>query len=131
MIQYTLLYEGTKDGAEPYAAKYRALGPVNATSQTVTYLELPALTGNGNADFGCQHGYSVLQYPISLHSYNVTAHRRAFELFERYTTQYPELNGSFVMNEGYSLKGVQDVPAESTAYPDRDGNLLMSVLGTF
>ena len=131
MIQYTLLYEGTKDEAEPYAAKYRGLGPVNTTSQTVTYLELPALTGNGNADFGCQHGYSVLQYPISLHRYNVTAHRRAFELFEQYTTQYPGLNGSFVMSEGYSLKGVQDVPAKSTAYPDRDGNLLMSVLGIF
>lgn len=125
VIQYTLLYEGNTEAAEPYASQYRALDSVNATSQTVSYLDLPSLTGNGNNDFGCQHGYSVLQYPISLHKYNITAHRAAFALFEQYTKQYPGLNGSFVMNEGYSLKGVQSVPAESTAYPDRNGNLLM------
>ncbi|KAI4174451.1 MAG: hypothetical protein LQ348_006376 [Seirophora lacunosa] len=131
VIQYTLLYEGTAAAAAPYASQYRALGPVNTTSRTVRYLDLPSLTGNGNNDFGCQHGYSVLQYPISLQSYNITAHRAAFGLFEQYTREYPGLNGSFVMNEGYSLKGVQSVPAESTGYPDRDGNLLIAPIMIF
>ncbi|KAL8853239.1 MAG: hypothetical protein Q9221_001973 [Calogaya cf. arnoldii] len=131
VIQYTLLYEGTAEAAAPYASKYRALEPVNVTSRTVSYLELPSLTGNGNADFGCQHGYSALQYPISLQSYNITAHRAAFALFEHYTRLYPGLNGSFVMNEGYSLKGVQDVPADSTAYPGREGNLLVAPIMIF
>ncbi|KAL9008904.1 MAG: hypothetical protein Q9173_006017 [Seirophora scorigena] len=63
--------------------------------------------------------------PVDFHSYNITAHRAAFGIFEQHTREYPGLNGSYVMNEGYSLKGVQNVAAESTAYLDRDGKLLM------
>ncbi|KAF1937819.1 FAD-dependent oxygenase [Clathrospora elynae] len=131
VIQYKLLYKGSTAQASHYTSGYRALSPVSITSDTVSYPDLPVINGNSNADIGCQHGYSVLQYPISLHQYNVTAHRKAFDIFADYTRRYPGLNASFFMNEGYSLKGVKGVPAESTAYPDQDGNLLIAPVMIF
>jgi hypothetical protein len=67
----------------------------------------------------------VLRFPIGVKSFYLTAHREAFDLFNNVTQLYPGLNGSAFLNEGYSVKAVQQVPADSTAYPERFNNLLL------
>jgi len=42
-------------------------------------------------------------------------------------TKHPGLNESIVQFEGYSLEAVKAVPADSSAYPHREDNLLVYV----
>ena len=74
----------------------------------------------------CLHGTSALRFPIGLVDYNITAQRTVYNAFANFSSQ-PAFNTSFFLFEGYSVKGVKDVPAASTAFPDRGDNLLMYV----
>lgn len=86
---------------------------------------ISSLTGNGYDGLACGHGSVSLRFPIDVESYDVQAQRDVYEKFKEITIQEPALNGSFFLFEGYPVKGVQDVPVESTAFPHRADNLLM------
>lgn len=94
---------------------------------TGTYRDLASWTGNDNEAPQCQNaGLTNLRFPVSLEYYNPTAQRKAFDTFASVTHQHPALYNSMYMFEGYSLQGVQDIPADSTAFPHRQDNLLVS-----
>lgn len=121
-----LVYEGTEEQAAPYAAQLLALDPVAVTSLTTTYPGLAVPTNNDQNAFPCQDtGTHSLRFPIDLEQFNVSAHRQAFAIFNDAMNTYPGLNGSSFLNEGYSVRAVQAIPADSTAYPDRSNNLLL------
>jgi hypothetical protein len=63
-------------------------------------------------------------FSIDLERYNVTAHRKAYNIFNDALKSSPALGHSSVVNEGYSVKAVQAIPADA-AYPDRHNNLLL------
>ena len=121
-----LVYEGTEEEAAVYSAKFTALEPAVATTVPAEFPELPRLTYQGLDSIACQHGgYSAVRFPVSLTEYNIAAHRAAFNLFSEAMQTSPGLNNSVFISEGYTLKAVQDVSAESTAYPDRFNNILL------
>lgn len=120
------MYEGGEDEAAPYHAMFMALEPVMATATPAKFPELPGLTYQDLASIACLHGgYSAVRFPVSTTEYNIAAHRAAFDLFSEALQKHPGLNNSFFISEGYTLKGVQEVPEESTAYPDRFNNILL------
>ncbi|KAK8855729.1 FAD-dependent oxygenase [Apiospora arundinis] len=122
-----LIYEGTPEQAAPYTAKLEALGPATKISNTTAYPGLAVLTGNDRGAKLCaENGDHVLRFPIDLRGFNVTAHRAAYTIFDETSRTYPGLSGAIMLNEGYSVRAVQAVPAGSTAYPDRFNNLLLS-----
>jgi hypothetical protein len=83
------------------------------------------LTGNGENDIACQKGATLLRFPIYLESYNVTAMQQVYDAFNQIMVQQPAFNNSFFLVEGYSVQGVQKVPAQDTAFPHRGDNMLL------
>jgi hypothetical protein len=121
-----VIYEGTEEDAAPYADQLLALDPVTITSSVTAYPGLGVPTGMDQSSYSCQDtGTHSLRFPIDLEQFNTTAHRQAYDIFNTAMKTYPLLNRSSFLNEGYSVKAVQEVPANSTAYPDRYNNLLL------
>lgn len=65
------------------------------------------------------------RFPIDLDAFSVPAQKQLYELFAATVKETPALNGSMVMFEGYSTKGVKAVPADSTAYAFRGDNVVV------
>jgi hypothetical protein len=122
---FFILYHGPASEEQRYSAPFEAIGTAVTQTGTITYPELPALVGNGNNDLACGHGFSILRFPIKMKAYNIQAQRAAYDRSAEITTQIPELNNSFFLFEGYSVKGVKAVPERSTAFAHRQDNLLM------
>ncbi|KAK8111392.1 uncharacterized protein PG998_007849 [Apiospora kogelbergensis] len=122
-----IIYEGTPEQAAPYTSKMEALGPVATAFNTTAYPGLAVLTGNDRGAKLCaENGDHILRFPIDLRGFNVTAHRAAYAIFDEVSRTYPALGGAIMLNEGYSVRAVQEVPAGTTAFPDRFNNLLLS-----
>lgn len=94
----------------------------------VPYPLLPKLTGNGNGDPPCQRGRVGMLFPVYLKSYDVPALRLVYDAFSEIMQRVPAFNNSLFLLEGYSVQGVQAVPAATTAVPHRSQNLLLYVL---
>lgn len=122
-----IVYEGTPEQASPYTSKMEALGPAAQAFNTTAYPGIAVLTGNDRGAKLCaENGDHVLRFPIDLRGYNVTAQRAAYALLDAVSRAHPALGRATWLNEGYSVRAVQAVPADSTAYPDRFNNLLLS-----
>ena len=67
-----------------------------------------------------------LRYPIGFKSYNVTAVRQVYNEIDETFSKVPEVAGSFFLLEGYSTQAVKAVDPESTAFPHRDDNILVT-----
>jgi hypothetical protein len=70
----------------------------------------------------CQTGMSHMQWAISLSIWPIANLRQALNVFA--TLPQPFRN-SVVLLEAYSTNAVTAIPDESTAYPDRAGQLLI------
>lgn len=58
---------------------------------------------------------------VLLQTYNITAQRQIYELFNQNVALYPELaETARLYHEGYATAGMQAVDPISTAYPHRD-----------
>ncbi|KAJ9610002.1 hypothetical protein H2200_006332 [Cladophialophora chaetospira] len=126
VIIYTILYDGPLSVAKKYSAPIRNLSALQTDSREVPYLALPGLTGNGGNDIACQKGATLLRFPIYLESVNVTALQQVYDAFDQMMVQQPAFNNSFFLVEGYSVQGVQKVPADSTAFPHRGVHMLLT-----
>jgi hypothetical protein len=93
----------------------------------VPYPLLPKITGNGNDDPPCQSGSVAMLFPIDLKSYDVPALRLVYDAFSEIMQRVPAFNNSLFLLEGYSVQGVQAVPAATTAFPHRSQKLLLYV----
>ena len=125
VIRYIILFDGSADAQQPYAAPMRALGPVSATREEVSYVDIPSRTGTGEGDLACQKGAVVLRFPNDLLDINISALRDAYELFSDMLTQEPAFIHSFFMIEAFSMQAVQAVEWSSTAVPYRHNKLLL------
>ena len=121
------------DAVDPkYSTPFHDLGPIFTTSAGGSYTDLPTWIGQNNESPSCQKaGFTNIRFPIDLEFYNVTAQRNAYELFASRTQEFPALNNSMFLFEGYSVQGVKAIPSESSAYPFRMDNLLVSPLITY
>lgn len=105
------------------------LDPATNAAGKGTYKDLPEWTNNANDSPPCQKaGLVNIRFPVDLPKYNPVAQHAAFDTFSSVTRKNPALNNSLFLFEGYSLQGVQDILAESTAFPHREGRLLVSPL---
>ncbi|KAK8091537.1 hypothetical protein PG997_001898 [Apiospora hydei] len=107
----------------PIHRPLRALGPLSTKRGVVDITQLNGVAGANLSSPFCDYGAEVLMSPTSLRKWNVTALRRAFEVFAALP---PWLHRSAALLEGYATKAVQAVREADTAYPDRFNNLLVS-----
>lgn len=73
--------------------------------------------------FGCHKGMKYLPYPAGVHRYDIVRVRKAYSILADLPLA---LKASWIAFEGYSSRGVRSVPADSTAFPDRHNDLLLS-----
>lgn len=95
----------------------------------VEYPDHPAAVLSSQKDLVCQKlgdSSSALRFPIDLKSYNISAMRSMYEIFDNGITNEPQLSTSLMMIEGYSVQGVQAIPEDSTAVSFRAERLLLS-----
>lgn len=129
---FFIFQEGVAVVDPTYTSPFDELEPVHAEANTGSYPDIPGWIGASNESPPCQKaGLVNMRFPLDLLSYNVQAQRDAYDLFEAVTQKTPELNGSSFLFEGYSLQGVQAVASDSTAYPFRSDNLLVSPVITY
>lgn len=76
----------------------------------------------------CAKGFSRVFYPVNLITWSLTNLRTVLDIFAAMPSAY---RNSVVMLEGYPVNRVVEIPSDSTAYPDREGRLLVSPLLTY
>ncbi|KAL1969230.1 hypothetical protein VTN77DRAFT_484 [Rasamsonia byssochlamydoides] len=129
VIAFFILREGVSAVEETYTAPFHELGPVASDAAAGTYQDLAAWTSNANESPPCQKaGLVNIRFPVNMQRYNVTTQRLAFDTFSTIAHQTPALNNSLFLFEGYAVQGVQAIPAESTAFPHREDNLIVAPL---
>ncbi|KAI0179621.1 FAD binding domain protein [Hypoxylon sp. FL1284] len=119
--------EGSTSVDSAYTKALHALGPTAVDAGNGNYLDLARWGGMSIADMPCQKSdFASTRFPVDVQSYDVQAMRKVYDRFASATKETPALNGSFLMAEGYSLRGVKAVPSDSTAFAFRDANFLIA-----
>ncbi|KAJ7762588.1 FAD binding domain-containing protein [Mycena metata] len=120
VVNIYILYEGSLAESEEHLNRYMALDPTNSTVvQNVDYPQISFLANSGEEGVACAHSvYRARLFPTSFRSYHIPTIRKLFNKFSEVSAR-PGLNSSFYLFEAYSVKGVQTVDPESTAFPDR------------
>jgi len=123
------LFNGLPSESRKYTQAFHDLKPISSSSDEIEYPHHPAAVLSSQSDPACQKlgsTASALRFPIDLDSYNVTAMRSLYEVFDKGIKDEAQLDTSMMMIEGYSVQAVQSVPDESTAVPFRSKRLLLS-----
>jgi hypothetical protein len=125
VIKFLVIYNGPMEEARQYSAPVHALGPVGYTSGVTDYPgTMHLLPANANYP-NCQPPGTAFFRGIDVNRYEVPAVRNWFDTFSDMLATEEALASSICLLEGYSVQGVQAVPAESTAFPHRNQRLLL------
>ncbi|KAF1850365.1 FAD-binding domain-containing protein [Cucurbitaria berberidis CBS 394.84] len=111
-----------------YTDPLYALSPV-AVDESVT--ELPEVNSHifANRDgASCAKGLSRALVGLSLRTYSLPALRKVLNIF---TALPPEFRTTVMMLEGYAKNRVEEIPGDSSAFPDRDEKVLLSPVLTY
>ncbi|KAB2104140.1 hypothetical protein AG0111_0g7602 [Alternaria gaisen] len=120
VVAYNIIYEGTEAEAEPYALRFKALGPVSTTVSTdVDYVELYTVTGNNLQSQACTRNENIAGAGVSLPAWDLEGVRNAFTIFGNITAD-PRFNTSITLLENYGMQGVRAVETASTAMPPEE-----------
>ncbi|KAI1423279.1 FAD binding domain protein [Xylaria sp. FL1777] len=127
LLMFFVLQEGAQAVDPVYTKIFNGLGPIVTDAGAGSYKQIPAWTGIANESPQCQKaGLVTMRFPIDLQTYNVTAQRKAYDLFASAMKETPDLKYSALLFEGFSLHGVKAVPDEQSAFPSRGDNLLVA-----
>lgn len=125
VIVFYIIQEGVKAVDSIYTKPFHDLGPISATAQSGTYKDLAGWTSIAVDSPPCQKlGYANPRFPIYLEQYNVSAQKKAWDIYAPAVRGSSAFNNSIFMFEGYSVEGVHAIPAESSAFAFRSENLL-------
>jgi hypothetical protein len=111
-----------------YTDPFYALEPFSTDSGITNLAGVSVFTGADRDGPSCEKGLTRSLVPVSADTYNVTSLREVLDIM---TTFPPEFRSSAVLLESYSTNRVGQIPSDSTAYPDRDGQLLYSPFMTY
>lgn len=76
----------------------------------------------------CAKGLTRKMVPIGVREYDVITMRKAFDIFGSLS---PELRDSVMFTEGYPTNRVKEIDSNSTAYPERASEFLISPLMSY
>ncbi|PYH90279.1 putative FAD-dependent oxygenase [Aspergillus ellipticus CBS 707.79] len=128
VLEVDILEEGVSAVNSTFTDRFRALGPMSVTSSSGTYKDIPRWAGVGRHTAACKKkDFTKIRFPIGLISYNATALGALFDEFTKVTVPGSPFNRSEIMFEGYSQHGVREIPTDSTAFPDRADNQLVTI----
>ncbi|KAI1660859.1 FAD-binding domain-containing protein [Daldinia decipiens] len=122
ILWWTFAYAGAASEAENIL---RPFNQIEAISEEMGDVPYPDIVTPQNTDIASCGSAAYAISTVLLQTYNITAQRQIYDLFNRNAALYPELaETSRLYYEGYAVKGMQAVASASTAYPHRDENHL-------
>ncbi|KAF1982024.1 Glucooligosaccharide oxidase [Aulographum hederae CBS 113979] len=108
------------------ATPIRDLGPIDISAGVSSLDALANLTFMGMDGPACAQGGPSWRFPIRLKSYSVPAMREVYDRLDQAIQTHPEFSNSVFIFEGYPTHGVKGVLHDSTAFPHRDDEILLS-----
>ncbi|KAF2275331.1 FAD-binding domain-containing protein [Westerdykella ornata] len=127
VFNFYIYWQGSDIPSE-YSDPLQALGPSAVTVNTTELGDVNAHLGAKYGGAACARGYSRVIYAISQQSWSLENMRETLNIFGKLPEEF---RNSVVLLEGYALNGVLAKPEESTAYPDRQGRILIGPLLTY
>jgi FAD/FMN-containing dehydrogenase len=122
VIVFWLIWQGRGTVPPVYTDRARALLPVSIRADTTDITGMNAVAGAAYGTPACAKGSnSATMFGVSLRKWNIAGLRAMLDI---YKTLPPELRNSFVLLEAYATRGVEAVPDDETAYPDRFNQIL-------
>jgi hypothetical protein len=106
---------------------FNAIKAISSSTGDVSYPQLLTAQGTSITSPSCLPA-RYMGSTAGLVTYNVTAERQIYDLFNQKVAAYPDL-GAFaeVYHEGYANAAARAVDPASSAYPHRDDNHLVYV----
>jgi hypothetical protein len=130
VIVIYLVQEGVTAVDAKYTTPFHDIGPLAATPQAGTYKDLAKWTGIALDSPPCQDfGFNNPRFPIYISTYNVTAQRKAWDLYASAISgdDNPYYNSIF-MFEDYASAAVRERSNDATAYGFRNERILAAPL---
>lgn len=122
-----VIYQGATIPVE-YTKPLYALSPVSIKSGLTDLAGISVFTSADRKGASCKKGLSRSVVPVSADTYDAPSLREVLNIMVNLPM---ELRETVVLLEGYSTNRVGQIPSNSTAYPDRDGQLLLSPFMTY
>lgn len=119
------MYQSPSGVPSQHTEPFLALSPLAHTTGISTLPDFASVAMLSMDGPYCVHGTSSLRFPVSTVNYTLSAMEDAMSALAQVE---PELSGSGMIFEAYSLHAVQSVPAASTAFPDRENGLLIAAI---
>ncbi|KAF2199742.1 FAD-binding domain-containing protein [Delitschia confertaspora ATCC 74209] len=130
VITMYLIQEGVTTVSPKYTQPFHSLGPLAVSLQSGTYRDLAAWTSIALSSPPCQEfGFNNPRFPIYTKSYNITAQRKAYDLYASAIsgTDSPYYNSIF-MFEDYATGAVRARDTSATAFGFRQDLILAAPL---
>ncbi|KAI1812660.1 hypothetical protein GGS20DRAFT_599881 [Poronia punctata] len=118
IVWWTFGYAGPASEAEKILRPFNAIGAITEEMGDIPFPDLGRPQRTSLSD--CGRGGPFALSTAMTRTWNLTTERRNYELWRKNVALYPELRDASLFYEGYSVKAVQDIPSDSTAYPHRD-----------
>ena len=123
-MSWVFLYDGNKEEAAPALEPFDSLSPLSIGEATVPYRTINDEVGGALNGSLCEPNKTHTLGTANLLDFNVTAERAIYDLYNRKVNEHPELGNTRILHECYAMQGVQALPAEDSAYPYREENIL-------
>ncbi|PYH41618.1 putative FAD-dependent oxygenase [Aspergillus saccharolyticus JOP 1030-1] len=126
VVQLSIMQENVTYVDPSITDAFRSINPISIRSGLGTYRDLARWTrfDFNNPVYCTARNWSATHFPTGLLQWNATAQRMAYDVFSRITAKNSPFNTSEFLLEGFPMQGVQAVPEDSTAYPNREDNIV-------
>ncbi|KAI1278199.1 hypothetical protein F5Y07DRAFT_361047 [Xylaria sp. FL0933] len=120
IISWTFAYDGPGKEAEKLLAGLNKIPAVVSEQGDVSYPDLLVAQETDSASASCSSN-PYIGASVNLQTYNVTAQRKLYDLFNKNVALQPEIGAvARLYYEGFSTIASQAIDPASTAYPHRD-----------
>ncbi|KAI0886283.1 uncharacterized protein GGS22DRAFT_179185 [Annulohypoxylon maeteangense] len=124
IISWSFGYAGPAHDAERLLAPFNRISAAWEGSGDVPFPGISDAMNTGKNQPICAPNHTRIQSTSAIQTYNVTAERQIYNLYNETIARHPEISDSGVIHEGYSTAAVAKVDPASTAFPWRDYYLL-------
>jgi hypothetical protein len=126
IVIFNFVYSGPENIGKPMVDQYFGHIPVISRKDSmIPYGQLNKLGASGFFETACQEGRRRAGHTVGIKSYDPKLQVELFEKFSKTIKDYPESSGSAVLFESYALEKFQEIDHSSTAYPNRDVNIIV------
>lgn len=108
-----------------YADPLHALAPVGVESSVTDLAGVNVHTQANRGGAACTKGLSRAILPISLKRYSLTALRKVIDIYAGLPIEY---RNAIMFLESFATNRVSEIDSGDSAYPDREGKLLLAPL---